>query len=138
MTNPRPRPRSIMLKGSPQTRVYRTFDDWQTEQKADLRTPEQRGIHIGSPVMWRYRENQVIITERAIVAGIDDQTLTLLVKGVQTRTCSANINEIVDSHFGHLSLAQANRSAYIANQIESPNEKSVVYTSDDSPGIASW
>ena len=120
MNNSRPRHKSIALKGSPQMRVYRTFEDWQAEQKADVRTPEQRGIRVGSCVMWRYRTNQVIITERAIVEAIDDQTLTLQVKGVESRICSAGINEIVDSHYGARSLALTPPRAFIANQMETP------------------
>ena len=138
MNNTKPRHETIALKGSPQVRVFRTFEDWQAEQKADLRTPEQRGIHIGSAVMWRYRANQVIVTERAIVAEIEDQTLTLQVKGQETRTCNAHVNEIVDSPFGHQSLAQMNRRAYIANQMETPNEKSVSFGNEDSQSITSW
>ena len=74
----------------------RTFEDWQTDQANDLRTPEQRGICVGSPVMWRRRtSNNIILTERATVVAITDDVLTLLVKDVTTRTCQANIREIV-------------------------------------------
>ena len=101
-------------------RVYRTFEDRQAEQRADVRTPEQRGIRVGPCVMWRYRANQVIITERAIVKAIDDQTLTLQVKDVQARTCSATVSEIVDSHYGARLLALTTPRAFIANQMETP------------------
>ena len=120
MNNPRPQHKSIALKGSPQMRVYRTFEDWQTEQKADVRTPEERGIRVGSHVMWRHRTNQVIVTERAIVAAIDDRTLTLHVKDVHTRTCSVCVSEIVDTHLGSRPLVQTNRRAFIANQMDMP------------------
>jgi hypothetical protein len=138
MNNSRAQPKSIGLKGSPQLRVYRTFEDWQAEQQADLRTPEQRGIHVGSPVMWRHRTNQIIVTERAIVMAVDDNTLTLQVKDVETRTCSVDIGEIVNSQFGHLSLAEANRHAFLANQMETANPSSASYPNDESQSVANW
>jgi hypothetical protein len=137
MNNSRPRNKSIALKGSPQARVYRTFEDWQAEQQADLRTPEQRGIRIGSPVMWRHRANQVIVTERAIVAAIDDQMLTLHVKDVETRTCNARVSEIVDNQSGLHSLAQTNRRAFIANQMEAPKENGAGFATEDALGVGS-
>jgi len=77
------RPRSIALKGSPQVRVYRTFEEWQAEQQKDSRTPEQRGIQVGSSVMWRHRNGNVIVTDRATVTAIIASTLTLLVKDIK-------------------------------------------------------
>lgn len=138
MNNTKPRHVSIALKGTPQVRVYDTFEDWQAEQKADLRTPEQRGIHVGSAVMWRYRANQVITTERAIVMAIDDLTLTLQVKGVETRTCSAHVSEIVDSPFGHRPLTQTGWRPFIANQMEPSDQKNTGYTNEDTPSVSSW
>ena len=138
MTNPKPRHISIALKGTPQVRVYDTFEDWQAEQKADLRTPEQRGIHIGSAVMWRYRANQVITTERAIVTAIDNLTLTLRVKDVETRTSTAHVNEIVDSPFGHRPLTESGWRPFIANQMEPSDQKSTAFTNDDSSSVNNW
>lgn len=138
MRNQKTRNQSIVLKGSPTAQIYRTFEDWQTEQQADLRTPAQRGIQVGSTVMWRYRAEGVIVTERAIVTAIVEQMLTLLVKDVEARTCSANINEIVTSPFGHQLLAQTKRSAFIANQMETSAEKSAGYPSTDPNSTGSW
>jgi hypothetical protein len=138
MNNTRRQHKSIVLKGSPQVRVYRTFEDWQTEQQADQRTPEQRGIHVGSPVMWRYRANQVIVTERAIVAAIHEQTLTLQVKDVTTRTCNANVNEIVNNQFGRTAFTDTLRRPFIANQMETPQAEGAHYASEDSSAVSSW
>jgi hypothetical protein len=138
MKNQKARSKSIALKGTPQVQVYSTFEDWQAEQQADLRTPAQRGIQVGSAVMWRYRADGVIVTERAIVSAIEDQTLTLQVKGVEVRTCSAHVNEIVTSPFGHQLLAQTKRSAFIANQMETPAEKSSGYPTQDPNSTGSW
>jgi hypothetical protein len=132
------RNQSIALKGSPHVQVYRSFEDWQAEQQADLRTPAQRGIQVGSAVMWRYRANKVIVTERAIVVAIEDQTLVLQVKDVEARTCSAHVNEIVSSPFGHQLLAQTKRSEFIANQMEAPAEKSTGYVAQDPNNAGSW
>ena len=138
MNNTKPRPRSIALKGSPQLRVYRSFEDWESDQRADLRTPEQRGIGVGTPVMWRHRNDRVIITERAIVMAVDNDVLTLQVKDVETRICSANVNEIVSNQFGHLSLTEANRRAFLANQMEPVVSNGTNYASDDTSGAAPW
>lgn len=94
---PKPRPKSIVLRGNPQPRPQQTYESWQAEQMKDQRSPEERGIKVGSSVMWRHRENRIIITERAIVTDISGNTLTLLVKDVQARTCTADIHEIVSS-----------------------------------------
>ncbi len=138
MDNTKPRPRSIALKGSPQLRVYRSFEDWEAEQRADLRTPEQRGIGVGTPVMWRHRNDRIIITERAIVMAVVDNVLTLQVKDVETRICSANICEIVSNQFGHLSLTEANRRAFLANQMEPAISTGAHYSNDDPQGATSW
>jgi hypothetical protein len=91
------RPKSIALNGGSQPRVYRTFEDWEAEQERDTRTPEERGIRVGSSVMWRHKQKGVIVTERATVLAISDETLTLQVKDVQDRTCRVHIREIVVS-----------------------------------------
>jgi hypothetical protein len=118
MTNPRQnsRPKSIVLNNGPQSRVYRTFEEWEAERQNDTRTPEERGIKVGSAVMWRHRNNGIILTERATVEAITDNTLTLQVKDVQTRTCSVNIQEIVDSTDDRLAARDANRRAFSGNR----------------------
>ncbi|MCL4505805.1 MAG: hypothetical protein M1434_09890 [Chloroflexi bacterium] len=138
MNNVKARPRSIALKGSPQLRVYRSFEDWEAEQRLDLRTPEQRGIGVGSPVMWRHRNGRIIITERAIVTAVHNNELTLQVKDVETRICSADVGEIVSNQFGHLSLTEANRRAFLANQMEPVVPTGVNYASDEPPTPTSW
>lgn len=90
------RSKSIALN-SAQPRVYRTFEDWQAEQLRDKRTPEERGIHVGSSVMWRHKDNGIIVTDRATVTAISGNTITLRVKDVQERTCQADVAEIVVS-----------------------------------------
>lgn len=89
------RSKSIALGGGPQPRVYRTFEDWESEQQRDTRTPEERGIRVGSSVMWRHKQDRVIVTDRALVLAISGDTLTLQVKDVQERTCSVHVREIV-------------------------------------------
>lgn len=138
MNKTKPRPRSIALKGSPQLRAYRSFEDWETEQRADLRTPEQRGISVGTPVMWRHRNDRVIITERAIVMAVDNNELTLQVKDVETRICSANVCEIVSNQFGHLSLTEANRRSFLANQMEPVVPTGASYANDEPPSPKAW
>jgi hypothetical protein len=129
--------KSIGLAGSPTVRVYSTFEDWQAEQRADLRSPEQRGIHVGSPVMWRYRANGVIVTERAVVTAIDAQVLTLQVKDVEARTCSVPVDEIVSSPYGRQSSELGKRGAYIANQMETPDANGPA-TREIMPETRSW
>jgi hypothetical protein len=109
------KPRSIVLKNGPQAREYRTFEDWQAEQGRDERSPEERGIKVGSSVMWRHRHNGIIVTERATVSSITDSTLTLEVKDVKTRTCSAHIREIVNTADEHPSPRDAYRRSYPNN-----------------------
>ena len=91
------KPKSIVLNYRTIQRVYSTFAEWQAKQQLDLRTPEQRGISVGSPVMWRFMHNNVIITDRAIVLAISGDTLTLRIRDVQDRTGSADVHEIVNS-----------------------------------------
>lgn len=77
-------------------REQRTFEDWQADQEGDLRTAEQRGICVGSQVMWRRRTpNNIILTERATVVAIAENMLTLLVKDVKAHTVQAQLREIV-------------------------------------------
>lgn len=90
------RPKSIALNGA-QPRVYRTYEDWLAEQARDKRTPEERGIRIGSSVMWRHKDNGIIVTDRATVTAISGNTITLQVKDVRERTCLADVNEIVSN-----------------------------------------
>jgi hypothetical protein len=114
-----------------------TFEDWQADQKADARTPEERGIHIGSPVMWRHRANRVITTERATVLAIELNTLTLQVKDVESRTCTADISEIVINPTEHSNNADAKRRAYYASQMESAPSTDANIPSDSTPGVGS-
>ncbi|MCL5998092.1 MAG: hypothetical protein M1546_18875 [Chloroflexi bacterium] len=111
-------PKSIVLKGSPTPRIQQTFEEWQDEQQRDTRTPEERGIRIGSPVMWRYRNGRVIVTERATVMAISDNTLTLLVKDVPERTCHADVREIVSSRAEHLSAGEPARRGSVGERVE--------------------
>ena len=106
------RPKSIALQGGHQPRVYRTFEDWQAEQQHDVRTPEERGIHIGSSVMWRHRHERIIVTERATVVAISENTLTLEVKDVKTRTCSAQVWEIVSNEMDRPSVRELNQNRF--------------------------
>jgi hypothetical protein len=109
------RPWSSTLKGG-EPPAPRTFEDWQAEQALDMRTPEQRGISVGSPVMWRRRNGRVIVTERATVIAISDNTLTLLVKDVQERTCDVNVREIASGVAEHPLSSDATRRAPLSNQ----------------------
>ncbi len=129
---------SIALKGTPQARVFDTFEDWQAEQQADVRTPEQRGIHVGATVLWRYRVNQVIHTERATVVAVEGLNLTLQVKDVETRTCSAQVHEIVDSAFGHRPITEAGWRPFVASQIDSTVETIVGTANDETAGARPW
>ena len=113
----------------------RTYEDWQAEQQADIRTPEERGIRIGSPVMWRHRTDRIITTERAIVLAIEDHTLTLQVKDVETRTCTVDIAEIVSSQFDRSSSIDSKRRAFYANQVETAPASKGTYSNDDAPDV---
>lgn len=89
------KPKSIALSNNAQ-RVYRTYEDWESEQKRDTRSPEERGIKVGSSVMWRHRtSNGIIVTDRAQVTAINDERITLQVKDVRERSVEVHINEIV-------------------------------------------
>ena len=116
VSNSHPQRKSIALAGD--ARVYRTFEDWQAEQQLDQRTPAQRGISVGSSVMWRHRDRHVIVTDHATVTAISHDTLTLLVKDVQSRTCEVDIREIVNHALGHLSAAEARWRVIFARQSE--------------------
>jgi len=94
------KPKSIALSNNAQ-RVYRTYEDWESEQKRDTRSPEERGIKVGSSVMWRHRtENGVIVTDRAMVLAINEQLITLQVKDVQEHSVEVHVNEIVTTDDG--------------------------------------
>lgn len=99
------KPKSIVLNYRTVQRVFSTFADWQAKQQLDERTPAQRGIGIGSSVMWRYMRNNVITTDRGIVLAISGDTLTLQIKDVQDRTGSADIHEIVSNTEDRLALS---------------------------------
>ena len=118
MSNTYSRRKSIALAGNAQARVYRTFEDWQAEQQLDQRTPSERGIRVGSIVMWRHRDGQVIVTDHATVTAISHNTLTLLVKDVRARTCKADIREIVNHALAPVSLAEAERTVVVADTSE--------------------
>jgi hypothetical protein len=92
-----PRSKSIALGNGSQPRVYRTFEDWESEQQRDTRTPEERGIKIGSSVMWRHKHNGIIVTDRATVTAISDNKLTLLIKDVKERTTTVDVREVVSN-----------------------------------------
>lgn len=92
-----PRSKSIALGNGSQPRVYRTFEDWESEQKRDTRTPEERGIRVGSSVMWRHKHNGIIVTDRATVTAISNNKLTLLIKDVKERTSTVDVREVVSN-----------------------------------------
>jgi hypothetical protein len=96
-----------VLKGGAQPRVYRTFEDWQTEQKLDTRTPNERGIRVGSAVMWRHKHNGLILSDRATVLAINHNTLTVTVKDVKERTCDIDISEVVVNEEDRMSVREA-------------------------------
>lgn len=102
MTSKNTRPKTGYYRSNQTARDKPTFEEWQTAQAADVRTPEQRGIGVGSSVMWRRRNGNVIVTERAIVVAIAESTLTLLVKDVEARTCQAHVREIVSTPAEHM------------------------------------
>ncbi len=97
--------KSIVLNYRTVQRVYSTFSDWQAQQQLDLRSPAQRGIGIGSPVMWRYVHNNVIVTDRATVLAISGDTLTLQIRDVQERIGNADVHEIVNNTEDRLALS---------------------------------
>jgi hypothetical protein len=112
------RRKSIVLSSAASQRVYRTFEDWQAEQSLDPRTPAERGIQVGSPVMWRYRQENVIITDRAIVTEIIGDRLMIRVKDVEERTCDIHVREVVNRTDDRLSLSlhEMNRNSYLSSQ----------------------
>lgn len=112
------RRKSIVLSNAASQRVYRTFEDWEAEQLLDQRTPEERGIQVGSPVMWRYRDHKVIFTDRAIVLSITGDRLTIRVKDVKERTCDIHVREVVNRTDDRLSLSlhEMNRNSYLSTQ----------------------
>lgn len=95
------KPKSIALSNNAQ-RVYRTYEDWESEQKRDTRSPEERGIKVGSSVMWRHRTaNGVIVTDRAQVVAINEDRITLQVKDVREHSVEVHVNEIVTTDDGN-------------------------------------
>ncbi len=117
---PGPKPKSIVLRNGTTTRVYRTFEDWQAAQDLDKRTPEQRGIKVGGPVMWRHRNDGIITTDRATVVAITANIVTIRVSDVVVRTCDVDVCEIVNSDDDRMSLREANRRMFSGNQAETP------------------
>jgi hypothetical protein len=99
------KPKSIVLNYRTIQRVYSTFSEWQAKQQLDLRSPEQRGICVGSSVMWRYLRNNVIITDRATVLNIAGNRLTLQIRDVQDRVAEADVHEIVNNTEDRLALS---------------------------------
>lgn len=112
------RRKSIVLSSAASQRVYRTFEDWQADQALDLRTPAERGIQVGSPVMWRYRHERVIVTDRAIVLEINGDRLMVRVKDIKERTCDIHVQEVVNRTDDRLSLSltEMNRNSYLSSQ----------------------
>jgi hypothetical protein len=112
MTTQKYKPKSIVLNGSSQPRVFKTHADWEREQAEDKRTPEQRGIRIGSVVMWRHRSGHIILTDRAVVTAITGNNLTISVKGALEVKHTVPIREIVDNErFQPLNTTDAKDSA---------------------------
>ncbi len=107
----KPRPKPSETAADPPQQPHRTFDDWQADQQRDMRTPAQRGIEVGAPVMWRYRKGRVIVTERATVTAISGNTLTIRVKGAEEHTCDVPLQEIVSGDEDRTSLRGAHRRA---------------------------
>jgi hypothetical protein len=132
-----PRAQNNTFTGGPAAHPARTFEDWQADQQADDRTPEERGLHIGSPVMWRHRSGRVITTERAVILAIEANTLTLQVKDVESRTCTADISEIVTSQTENATSIDAKRRAYYANRAEPGPSTSGSISKEDTPDIGS-
>ena len=112
---PKNRRKSIVLRGSQPPQIYRTYRDWQETQKRDNRTAHERGIQIGSPVLWRHKNKHIIVTDRAIVTAISPsgKTLTLQVKGVQDTSVSVHVREIVIGEDTHLSMREMNQRTYL-------------------------
>lgn len=112
------RRKSIVLNSATSQRVYRTFEDWQADQLLDQRTPTERGIQVGSPVMWRHMHKKVIVTDHAIVLEIVEDRLTIRVKDVKERTCTIHVREVVNRTDVRLSLSmqEMNRNSYLSNQ----------------------
>ncbi|NJM40324.1 MAG: hypothetical protein HC853_05945 [Anaerolineae bacterium] len=126
------RPKSIVLKGGAQPRVYRTFEDWQAEQKLDTRTPNERGIRIGSAVMWRHKHNGLILSDRATVLAINHNTLTVTVKDVKQRTCDIDISEVVVNEEDRMSVREAEAPADKTDKADTPKTETETETSDGS------
>ena len=126
------RPRSIVLKGGPQPRVYRTYEDWLAEQKLDRRSPEERGIRVGSPIMWRHKHNDIIVTDRATVIAISDSTLTIQVKDVREHQREIDISEVAIEDDRQARNAQAQAAANkAADEAEAKASAAAAKTDDE-------
>ncbi len=112
---PKNRRKSIVLRGSQPPQIYRTYRDWQETQKRDTRTAHERGIQVGSPVLWRHKDKHIIVTDRALVTEISPsgKTLTLQVKGVKDSSVSVHVREIVIGEDTHLSMREMNQRTYL-------------------------
>lgn len=68
--------------------------------------------------MWRYRDQKVIFTDRAIVLEITGDRLTIRVKDVKERTCDIHVREVVNRSDDRLSLSlhEMNRNSYLSTQ----------------------
>ncbi len=107
--------KSIVLKGSQpsQPTVYATFKDWQDKQARDTRTPEERGIKVGSAVLWRHKRNKIIVTDRATVQEMRGNKLILQVKDVDAKIVTVHVREIVSSEDNHLNMREMNQRSYL-------------------------
>jgi hypothetical protein len=112
---PKIKRKSIVLKGSQpsQPTVYATFKDWQAKQARDTRTPEERGIRVGAAVLWRHKNNKIIVTDRATVQEVHGNKLTLQVKDVDARIVTVHVREIVSSEDNHLNMREMNQRSYL-------------------------
>ena len=117
------RPKSIVLKGGQQPRVYRTYEDWLATQKQDKRTPTERGVRVGSAVLWRHKQNTIILSDRVTVLAIDGNTLTVIVKDVKERTCQIDISEVVANEDDRLSVRETPASAENAAKPETKDSE---------------
>ncbi len=68
--------------------------------------------------MWRYRNEKVIITDRAIVLEILGDQLTIRVKDIEERTCDIHVREVVNRTDDRLSLSlhEMNRNSFLSSQ----------------------
>jgi len=115
------RQRSIALNNAASQRIYRTFADWQAEQLLDERTSTQRGLQVGSCVMWRHMHGKLIVTDRAtILEMLDGDRLLVRVKDVSEYTCDIHMREVVNRSDDHapLTYQEMKRRTYLQSQVE--------------------